>query len=72
MTNSAEILSAARDLAPAERLDLVEQLLDSLDRPDALIDAMWAREAEDRLAAYRAGGIETLPLSDVLAKYGAK
>jgi putative addiction module component (TIGR02574 family) len=62
---------AALLLAPAERVALVERILDSLDVPDASLDALWAREAQDRLAAYRRGEIRAIPLSDVLAKYQA-
>jgi len=32
-------------------------------------DELWAREAMDRLAAYRRGEIPSIPLSEVLAKY---
>lgn len=59
----------ALQLPPDERLALVDQLLDTLDEPDATLDAMWAKEAESRLAAYRRGEIQTASLSDVIAKY---
>lgn len=64
-----ELLKQAKTLAPAEKLQLVEALMNELDRPDAGIDAAWAAEAEDRLAAYRKGQIRAIPLADVLAKY---
>ena len=70
MTDAAKRLSdAARNLPPNDRLELVEQLLDSLDASDSAVDRLWATEAEDRLAAYRRGEIEAVPLADVLAKY---
>lgn len=47
---------------------LVELILDSFDEPDASMDALWAKEADDRLAAYRHGEIRTVTLSDVVAK----
>ncbi|NWF45830.1 addiction module protein [Hydrogenophaga sp. D2P1] len=59
----------ALQLPPDERLALVDQLLDTLDEPDATLDAMWAKEAESRLAAYRRGEIQVASLSDVIAKY---
>ena len=59
----------AKQLPPEERLALVDQLLDTLDEPDASLDALWAREAESRLAAYRCGEIQATSLSDVIAKY---
>ena len=36
------------------------------------LEAQWAKEAEDRLAAYRRGEIRALPLKEVLAKYAVK
>jgi hypothetical protein len=31
-----------------------------LDKPDSSLDAAWTKEAEDRLAAYRAGDLEAV------------
>jgi hypothetical protein len=36
------------------------------------LEAQWAKEAEDRLAAYRRGEIRAIPLKEVLAKYAVK
>jgi putative addiction module component (TIGR02574 family) len=73
MTEAAKELSAkARKLSPAERLELVDDLLASLDEADAQIDRLWAKEAEERLAAYRRGEIKAVPLQEVLAKYRVK
>ncbi|MDX2144776.1 MAG: addiction module protein [Rhodospirillaceae bacterium] len=72
MTDAAKRLSiAARNLPPGDRLELVEQLLDSLDATDSATDAVWAKEAQDRLVAYRRGEIEAVSLASVLAKYKA-
>lgn len=69
-TTTAEALSAqAAQLPPAERVEVVERILDSLDQPDAALDALWGKEADDRLTAYRRGEIKALALSDVIAKY---
>ena len=35
----------------------------------AKVDAPWAKQAEDRLAAYRRGEIRSIALQEVLAKY---
>jgi putative addiction module component (TIGR02574 family) len=70
MNPTTETLSAqAVQLPPEERMALVERILDSLDEPDASLDALWAKEADDRLAAYRRGEIRAVALSDVVAKY---
>jgi putative addiction module component (TIGR02574 family) len=57
----------ARQLAPEERIELVEDLLGSLDPIDPEIDRLWAEEARDRLQAYRRGEIEAISLKDVIA-----
>lgn len=70
MTNAAETLSAqVVQLPPEERMHVVERILDSLDEPDAALDALWAKEADDRLAAYRRGEVKAVALSEVIAKY---
>ena len=70
MTPTSETLSAqAAQLAPEERIQLVERILNSLDQPDAALDALWTNDANDRLAAYRRGEIKAVGLPDVIAKY---
>ena len=70
MSQAAEALSAqAVKLPPEERVEVVERILDSLDQPDVTLDGLWAKEAADRLAAYRRGEIKAVALSDVIAKY---
>jgi putative addiction module component (TIGR02574 family) len=59
----------ARELTPPERIALVEDLLDSLDRADPLIDSLWVKEANERLAAYRRGELAGKALSEIVAKY---
>jgi putative addiction module component (TIGR02574 family) len=59
----------ANKLLPEERMELVDEILASLDRPDERIDRLWAKVAEDRLAAYHRGEINAIDLEEVLAKY---
>jgi putative addiction module component (TIGR02574 family) len=56
-------------LPALEQIALVEEILHRLDAPDATVDALWAIEAENRLAAYREGRVQAIALSEVLAKY---
>jgi putative addiction module component (TIGR02574 family) len=56
-------------LTPAEKVELVDSVLSSLDRPDDKLDKLWLQEAEDRLAAYRGGKIRALSVDEVLEKY---
>jgi len=70
MSNTAKTLTEqARALPPQDRIALVEDVLDSLDRADPEIHQLWAREACDRLAAYRRGELAAKDLSDIVAKY---
>lgn len=70
MTSAVQTLSAqALKLQPKERLQVVEQILDSLDQTDASIRDLWAQEAQARLDAYRRGEISAVALPDVIAKY---
>jgi putative addiction module component (TIGR02574 family) len=70
MNDLTKALSAqARELSPSDRIALVEDVLDSLDRTDSRIDELWTAEAKDRLAAYRRGELAAKVLSDIIAKY---
>jgi putative addiction module component (TIGR02574 family) len=69
MNPTTETLSAqAVQLPPEERMPLVERILDSLDESDVSLDALWAKEADDRLVVYRRGEIRAVALSEVIAK----
>ncbi len=66
MTVSTEQLRKdALALPLVERAALAAELLSSLDRPDPRIDALWAREAEERMAAFEAGEMEAIPAEPV-------
>jgi putative addiction module component (TIGR02574 family) len=70
MSQAADALSAqAAKLPPEERVEVVERILDSLDQRNITLDGLWAKKADDRLAAYRRGEIKAVALSDVIAKY---
>ena len=60
-----EIASLAAKLPPNERLQLVETILATLDKPDPEISAAWAAEAVARLAAYRRGELAAVDESEV-------
>lgn len=62
------ILESALALPPVERAELVEELLSSFDFPArADVDALWAREAEDRIDAYEKGELSARPASATAA-----
>jgi len=63
------ILKEALTLKPLEKAQLIEKLIASLDKSDKEIDALWAKEAEDRINAYDLGKIKAISLEKVLQKY---
>ena len=64
-----EILDRALKLPAVDKARLVDELLSSLDKPDAAIDALWQKEVEGRIKAYNAGSLRAVSLEQVLAKY---
>lgn len=63
------ILNKALELSAIERANVAEKLLLSLDSPDSKIDALWAKEADARVEAYKNGELETVSAEDVFGKY---
>lgn len=63
-----DLVKQALQLEPAKRSELAEEILHSLDQPDPAMDAVWLKEAERRLAAYRAGKVKGIPAEDVVGK----
>jgi putative addiction module component (TIGR02574 family) len=72
-TEAQQVLEKAVGLPPIERAELVEGILSSFDFPSrADIDAVWAREAEDRIDAYDRGEIPAIPAAKVFEKIEKK
>ena len=67
--NSKSILTEALQLRPAERLQLIEWLTQSLNKPDEKIEKIWAEESEKRYKALKAGKVKTIPLSEIDLRY---
>jgi putative addiction module component (TIGR02574 family) len=72
MPTAKQLCDQASQLPPEERMALVDQILDTLDERDSSLDVQWAQEAESRLAAYRRGEAQAIPLNEVISKYQAK
>ena len=64
-----ELLALALKLDPAERFELVDQVLHSLDKPDPEIDRVWLEEAERRLAAHRSGKTKGIPAEEIFGEF---
>lgn len=68
--SAKSILRQALELPSNDRAALVEGLILSLDKPDPTLDALWLKEAEDRLAAYRSGELGAVDAEQVFAELG--
>ena len=69
MTTTNKVLKDALSLKPAEKAELIDKLLSSLDKPDAELEAAWAKEAESRIDAYERGALKAITLERVLERY---
>ena len=67
--NTKTLIESALKLPATERLELVEQIMHSLDRPDPELDRVWIEEAERRLAAYRSTRVRGIPARDVVGDF---
>ena len=52
-------------LSPAQRIHIVENILDSLHKPDPAIEHAWAIESDKRLTAYKNGKIKGVSFETV-------
>jgi putative addiction module component (TIGR02574 family) len=65
-------LRQALELPANDRAALIEVLIVSLDKPDPTVDALWLKEAEDRMAAYRSGELDAVEAEQVFAELGRR
>ena len=63
-----DLIEAARQLTPDERVELVENILVTLAGSDPEIERAWAKEAKDRMDAIRRGELATHDAEEVLAE----
>lgn len=62
-----ELLDEARALSAEDRARLAEELLRTIESPaQAEIDAVWAREAEDRLERFKSGQTSAIPVEQAI------
>ncbi|MGO8946007.1 MAG: addiction module protein [Syntrophobacteraceae bacterium] len=68
-----EVLKDALSLTPAERAEIAESLLSSLHLPSQEgIDALWGKEAEERLDAFDRGEIQAISARQVFEQMDKK
>jgi len=63
-----EIEQQAQALAAEDRAKLAETLLESLQTPLSEIEAAWAQEIEERIAAFDRGETQAYGAEDVFAE----
>lgn len=63
------VLKDALLLRPAERLQLIEMLTRSLNKPDENIEKIWAEESEKRYIALKQGKMRTVALKEIVERY---
>ncbi len=70
----AELLEEALALPSADRAELVDRLLISLDAPAAAgLDGQWGSEVENRSDAFERGDVKTISAQEVFTRTrGAK
>ena len=67
--DTKSILKDALLLRPAERLQLIEMLTQSLNKPDKNIEKIWAEEAERRYKALEEGRLKTVAFNEIIERY---
>ena len=65
----SELVKRGRELPPAERERLVDELLESLNEPAASeLDAAWNTEIDRRLVEFDSGAVHAISADEVFAK----
>lgn len=63
-----ELSHKARALPPEDRVRLAEELLASVQEPDAEVDSAWAEEIKRRIAEIDSGKAKLIPADEVFAE----
>ena len=67
--DTRSIFEDALHLRPAERLQLIEMLTKSLNKPDKKIEEIWADESEKRYKALEEGKVKTIAINEIIERY---
>ena len=67
--DTKSVLKDALLLRPAERLQLIEMLARSLNKPDENIEKIWAEESEKRYIVLKQGKMRTVALKEIVERY---
>jgi len=67
--DTKSVLKEALLLRPAKRLQLIEMLTRSLNKPDEDIEKIWAEESEKRYKALEVGKVKTITFKEIIERY---
>jgi hypothetical protein len=63
------IVAEMQALPDTDKLQLLDAIIEDLDKPDPEIDRVWAEEARKRWTAYQAGKAPSVDYETVMAKH---
>jgi len=63
------VLKKAIQLKPLERLQPIDALLESLDKPNPPIEKLWIKEADERYQAYQKGELNVTDWEEIKKRY---
>lgn len=69
MTDKESIYEKAKLLAPIDRLQLVDAILESLDKPNPEIEKFWVKESDARYEAFRRGELKATEWEEIKNKF---
>ncbi len=69
METLEQLKEKAIGLKPIERIQLVEAILHSLDKPDPGIEKSWIAESEARYEAYKRGELDAYDWDEIQKRY---
>ncbi len=69
MASKQIIFDKAKLLNPLDRLQLIDALLESLDKPNPEIEKLWIKEADARYEAYKRGELKATDWEEIKKRY---
>ncbi|WP_458699715.1 addiction module protein [Sulfurospirillum sp. 1307] len=69
MLAKEDIFEEVMTMKPAQKAELIDKLILSLDIPNQEVEELWKEEVENRVEAYENGDIETVSIKEVFKKY---
>lgn len=71
MSQIDKILVDVLALNTSDKVQVMDKILTSLQPINKGVDALWAKEAEERIIAYKEERVPTVEIEDVFQKYSS-